>query len=256
MNPVLVLVRKEFTESLRNGKWIWLPVALIILGISQPLSLYYMPQLLEVAGGLPDGAVINIPTPDAAEVLMGTLSQFGMLGTLLFVLASMNIISAERNNGSLTFIMVRPVTEFEYILSKWLGALAIFGVSFFLSYLLTWYYTAELFSMVDITKVLMSFLIYMLWICFVLALTLFCGVLLKNGGGIAGLSISILAVLALTSSLMPAFMKWSPTNLQTEAGQILISDPTSSLWTAVISTAVFIILLLGVAVWRLKRGLY
>ena len=92
MKNFLTLFKKEMKESLRNGKWIWLPIVLIIIGISQPITNYYMPQILEAAGNLPEGAVIDFPTPTGEEVLMGTMSQYGMIGTLLFVLATMGVI--------------------------------------------------------------------------------------------------------------------------------------------------------------------
>ena len=61
MNNFLILFKKEMKESMRNGKWIWIPVVFMIIGVSQPLTSYYMPQILEAAGNLPDGAVIEIP---------------------------------------------------------------------------------------------------------------------------------------------------------------------------------------------------
>ena len=82
MNRFLTLLSKEITELMRNGKLIWLPVVLMIIGISQPLTSYYMPQILDMAGNLPEGASITIPTPSGEEVLSGALSQYGTIGTL------------------------------------------------------------------------------------------------------------------------------------------------------------------------------
>ncbi|KMK75594.1 ABC transporter permease [Alkalihalobacillus pseudalcaliphilus] len=252
MNAIAILVKKEWTESLRNGKWIWLPIALCILGISQPLSMYYLPQLLEAAGGLPEGAVIDIPTPYASEVLIGTLSQFALLGTLLFVLASMNSIAHERNNGSIVFVLVRPVSFVHYILSKWMSLLILFGVSFGLSYFLTWYYTVQLFGTVTLEKLVYSTLIYLLWIGFLIALTLCISTFLRNGAGIAGLTICIVAILALADMLIPAFMKWSPTQLQAEAGQILVRSSSGELWMSLITTLLLTGCLLYIATKKMR----
>ena len=107
MRNFIILFKKEMKESMRNGKWIWLPIVLMIIGIMQPITSYYMPQILEMAGNLPEGAVIDIPMPSGEEVLISTFSQYGTIGTLLFVLALMNVISQERQNG-LVFVVVRP----------------------------------------------------------------------------------------------------------------------------------------------------
>lgn len=66
----------------------------LLLGSSTPLSTYFMPQILENFGGLPEGAVIDIPTPTGTEVLAQTLSDFGLLGVLVLTLALMGIVSA------------------------------------------------------------------------------------------------------------------------------------------------------------------
>jgi len=223
MRNFLTLLQKELTESLRNGKWIWLPIAIILIGISQPITTYYMPQILESAGNLPEGAVIEIPTPSGEEVLASTLGQFGTIGTLLFVLGSMSAISMERQNSSLTLVMVRPVSPFQYIASKWAAQLLIALVSFIASYALVWYYTNLLFNPVDWKLMLSSLGIYSLWILFIISVTTLAGTLLKASSGIAGISISLLAVLSVSSGLFTRFMEWSPANLRSHASGVLMN---------------------------------
>ncbi|MBM7622007.1 ABC-2 type transport system permease protein [Bacillus tianshenii] len=223
MRNFLTLFQKELTESMRNGKWIWLPIAIILIGISQPITTYYMPQILESAGNLPEGAVIEIPTPSGEEVLASTLGQFGSIGTLLFVLGSMSAISMERQNSSLTLVMVRPVSPFQYIASKWASQLLIALVSFIASYVLVWYYTNLLFTSVDWKFMLSSLGIYSLWILFIISVTTLAGTLLKASSGIAGISIALLGVLSVSSGLFTRFMEWSPTNLRTHASGVLMN---------------------------------
>ncbi|WP_078382310.1 ABC transporter permease [Sutcliffiella halmapala] len=222
MKNFITLFQKELTESLRNGKWIWLPIAFIIIGISQPITSYYMPQILESAGNLPEGTVIEIPTPSGEEVLAGTLSQFGTIGSLLLVLATMGTISNERQNGSLTLVMVRPVHPFQYIVSKWAAQLLIALVSFLLSYGLTWYYTNLLFNPVNWDVMLTSSAIYSLWIVFLLSVTILMGTFLKATSGIAGLSVIVLGGLSVISSLFITYTQWSPTNLRAHATAFLM----------------------------------
>ncbi len=242
------------TESIRNGKWIWLPIVLIIIGISQPLTSYYMPQILEMAGNIPDGATIDIPTPSGEEVLMGTLSQFGMIGTLLFVLAVMSVIAQERQNGSLTLVMVRPISALQYIGSKYVAQLVLLLVAFFLSYGFTWYYTNLLFSDVAWTVIISSFIVYSLWIVFVVAVTIFTGTVVKNNGGIAGASILFLGAISLLTSLLPRFMEWSPGNLRAAASMVLLEGVWSKdVWMVVSCTVALSVLFFALAVWRFKR---
>ncbi|WP_152654947.1 ABC transporter permease [Oceanobacillus sp. CFH 90083] len=256
MSGMQVLIQKEWLESMRNGKWIWLPIAFAILAMSQPLTMYYMPQLLEIAGGLPEGAVIDIPAPSGEEVLSGVLSQYTFLGTLLFVLAAMNVIVHERNNGSIIFISVRPVSALSYILSKWISLLVLYLISFMISFVIAWYYTNILFSMVSAAKLFGSIGIYSIWLCFLVALVLSVSTFLKSNSSIAGVSIGILAILALASELAPVYMKWSPTQLQSQAVQALQQTIISDLWLPITVTVLVTIFLLCLAIWRMKQWDY
>ena len=254
MKNFMILFKKEMKESMRSGKWIWLPIVLMVIGISQPLTSYYMPQILEAAGNLPEGAVIDIPKPTGEEVLIGTLSQYGTIGTLLFVLAMMGVISQERQTGSLTFVMVRPVSALQYIGSKFIAQLCILLVSLAASYLLTWYYTNILFNVVPWNLMLLSLAVYSLWLVFIAAVTLLAGTLLRNNGGIAGVSVVFLSAVSLLTTLLPKYMEWSPGNLRAEASKILLEGEwVGSASVVSFSTLALSILCIGLAVYSFKR---
>ncbi|WP_166000772.1 ABC transporter permease subunit [Bacillus sp. Cs-700] len=256
MTRFLTLLNKEITELMRNGKLIWLPIVLMIIGISQPLTSYYMPQILDMAGNLPEGASITIPTPTGEEVLSGALSQYGTIGTLLFVLATMNVIAQERQNGSITLVMVRPVNEWQYLGSKTVAQLALLLLSLILSYCLTWYYTNLLFTPVDWQVMLSSLVMYCFWVIFVVCVTIFVGTILQHNGGIAGVSILFLSLISLLTSLLPKFMEWSPGNIRGEATKLLVEQQwTESAWTVIGSTATLSLLLFiaGVMVMRMYK---
>ncbi|WP_400245251.1 ABC transporter permease [Niallia sp. JL1B1071] len=254
MRNFLTLFQKEMLESKRNGKWIWLPVVMMILGVSQPITTYYMPQIIEKAGNLPEGTKIEFPVPTGAEVLAATLSQYGTIGTLLFVLATMGIISHERQNNVLILIMARPVSAFQYIACKWSSQVIIALTSLFLSYVLTWYYTNLLFLPVRWIDALTSFLIYSLWIIFILTFTIWLGTLLRNTGGIAGVSLTFLAVLSLLTGLITKYMKWSPATLRNEATSILMHNQSiDTFLLPVFSTIGLSVILFVLAVFTFRR---
>ncbi|WP_054636111.1 ABC transporter permease [Thalassobacillus sp. C254] len=146
MNQWIQLWKKECLEMWRNFKWIWVPLVFIILGLTEPLSTYYMPVIMESVGGLPEGAVFEMPMPSPGEVLMMTTSQFNMLGILVIVLASMGLISSERRSGVAGLILVRPVPHASYVTAKWTGMIVLGWLSLFLGYLASWYYTNLLFG--------------------------------------------------------------------------------------------------------------
>ncbi|MDG0794039.1 hypothetical protein OMP38_26850 [Cohnella ginsengisoli] len=64
MSQWLVLYAKEMLGMRRSYKWLWLPLVFLLLGIMNPVTTYYMPQLLE-ASGISAEAAAAIPTPTA-----------------------------------------------------------------------------------------------------------------------------------------------------------------------------------------------
>src|SRR5690606_40003656 len=56
-------------------------------------------------------------------------------------------------------------------------------------------------------------------------------------GGIAGVSVVVLAVLSLGSSLFPKYMKWSPANAQSQASDYLLTGVWQDSLTLMIFTS-------------------
>ncbi|MGF9888833.1 ABC transporter permease [Priestia megaterium] len=257
MNTFGVLFKKELHELFANGKGIWLPISLILLGITQPLTNYYMPQIINMAGNLPKGAIIQLPTPTGQEVMQGVLSQYSTIGTLLIVLASMNMISNERQNHAAVLVMMRPVSIIQYIMSKWAAQIALVIGSTFISYIAAWYYTNLLFSYVDWTHMVVSFLLYSLWLIFILSVLVAAGTFLLQSGGIAGVSILIIALLSFLSTLFTNQLKWSPAALSQYAARLLEQLHWSqSVTYAVVVTLMSSFFLLIAAVRRYKKVEY
>ncbi len=254
MRIFLTLFQKEWLEAWRDKKLIWLPIVMIILAVSQPISYYYMEDILAVAGNLPEGAVIDIPVPTGEEVLSSILSQFDLIGIAIVILSVMGAISNERNSGALSLVMARPVQPLQYIASKWLVQALILIMSFGVGYLFAYYYVVLLFNEVPFTRLLISFAIYCLWIIFAMTLTIFVGTWINKTGGIAGVSLMIVAALYLSNSIFPKFMKWNPANASRETNYLLVTGNFGdSLYLMVITSCLLILILVVLAVLRFSR---
>lgn len=253
MKVFLTLLNKELLEAWRDQKLIWLPIVIIILSISQPFSLYYMPEIMEMAGNLPDGAVIDIPVPKGEEVLAGTLSQLGMIGTAIFVLSVMGSVAQERNSRALSLVMARPVQAVQYMGSKWVANGIILLFSFIIGYSLAFYYTNILFNDVEVKRFFASLVVYSIWILFILAVTLLGSTIVKKVGGVAGVSLLAVAFIALCNSLFPKFIAWSPANAQNQASHYLMTgswDHSFSLMIVASITLIACIFLLTVVSFK------
>ncbi|MFJ7725710.1 ABC transporter permease [Neobacillus sp. NPDC097160] len=256
MSQWMTLLQKEIVEMWRNFKWIWVPITFILIGVQQPITTYYMPQILDLAGGLPEGAVIKIPTPSAGEVLIQGLGQYTTLGVLIIVLSTMGILAAERKSGVAAMILVKPVSYRSFVTAKWAGGVLLVWFSFLIGYLATWYYTGILFEWIPIEDFFQSFFFYGLWLTVILTITIFFSASLLTPG-IAGFSsLAVVIVVNLVSSTISNLLEWSPSQLTGYAGEILlgkgISDDT--LPASIIAAGCIVILLaLSVVIFKKKE---
>ncbi|MNI35116.1 putative transmembrane protein YxlG [compost metagenome] len=243
-----VLYSKEMKEFARTSKWIWVPIVFVLMGITQPVTSYYMPQILQMAGNLPAGTVIEIPPPQAGEVLAQTLSQFGLIGLLILVLSSMSTLTGEKQKGVLSLIMVRQVPAASYLSSKLAAYATLITAAFALGYGASWYYTELLIGQQPLQEVIQSFLLYWLWFVFVLTLTILLGVCLKQSAGVAAISLLIATLLSIGSQLVSKYMQWSPGMLTTHAHVLLVQGDWSQVGWSIGGTLLMIGLALAAAV--------
>lgn len=249
-----VLYKKELFAFWRSSKWIWLPIVFALLGVMQPLTMYYMPEILKATGGLPEGAVFELPTPSGGEVMAGVLSQFGTIGVVIIVAAVMGTIHSDRQRGTMSLIMSRPVSAWQYIISKWSAEVTILFVSLLFGYGLSAYYTNILFSEVSVGILLKSFFIYFIWICFIITVTLLGSLLFKQIGAVMGVSIVVIALLSLLDDFLEKYMKWSPSLLSTQASSLLVEGELFDyFWMNLVSSLGMIVALLFVVVFIFNR---
>jgi ABC-2 type transport system permease protein len=250
----MTLFQKEILEMWRNFKWIWVPITFILLGVSEPVSSYYLPQIIKSFGGLPEGAIIDIPSPSAGAVLASGLSQYSTLGVLIIVLGTMGVIAGERKSGVAAMILVKPVSYLSYITSKWAGSLLLVWFSLFIGYLSTWYYTGQLFEWVPFGEFFQSFVLYGLWLTVILTVTVFFSSALLSPGMAGFVSLALALVVSIISGALSHILEWSPSQLTSYASALLITGelPNDTLPTSLIGI-LLIVILLWLSVFLFKK---
>lgn len=104
MKQFSVLLQKEFQESWRNFKLLWIPLVFVSLGIMDPITNYYMEDILNAVGYMPEEFQMVWPEFSAADIIMASTSQFQMIGLIVLVAVFASSISKERQNGTATFL--------------------------------------------------------------------------------------------------------------------------------------------------------
>ena len=254
MRDLVILFQKEWRENTRNFKILWIPLIFIFFGVSEPLTSYYLPQILESVGNIPEEAMVAFPEFTPSQILMATMGQYQFIGMLVLILGFTGTISRERKNGTGTLLYVRPISYLSYFLSKWkvVSIIALTGV--WLGLLTSWYYTGQLFGPVPAGDFFAFAGTYSVWILFVVTIVLAMSAWLPTGGA-AGLSLALILFVQIVDSLLGTYWTVSPWKIATYATQWLTGSPdTSDFWWSISVTIVAIVVLIVFGVWMSKRN--
>ncbi|GGD01705.1 hypothetical protein GCM10007216_35540 [Thalassobacillus devorans] len=253
MMQFLTVFKREMLESGRNFKWIWVPLVFILLGLSDPLSTYYLPQIIESVGGLPEGASFEIPTPPPHDVLMMSLAQFSQLGVLVIALMSMGLIAGERKSGVAELVLVKPVKYSTYVSAKWAATSVLVLVSLFAGLLASWYYVNLLFGNISFSNLLATWFFYGLWLLFVISISVFMNSLFKVPGLVGFMTIVLVILTSIMTTVLDHILDWSPAKLSPYI-RMMLSEGTISgdLWATALITIGISIGLLAAAIYTFR----
>lgn len=221
MKSFMTLLSKEFLGLVRSSKVIWLPIVFMLLSVMQPVTYYFMDDIMKMSGSLPEGAVFEMPMPTSGEVMASVLSQLNSIGILLIIVAVMGTISDERKSGALILVFTRPVSSLQIVASKTVAHAALLIFSFICGYLLSYYYTILLFSALPISDLLVSMLIYSLYIIFIVSCVVLSSAILNGNGAIAIINAIFFFILSLAGGYFQDQLAWIPTQLSSYASSIV-----------------------------------
>lgn len=240
------LLQKEILENWRNFKWVWVPLVMVLIASMDPVSTYYLPQIIDAVEGMP-GAPIDIPEYQPRDIIMMSLGQFSSLGVLVIVLMSMGTIASERKSGVLELILVKPVSYKNYITAKWMALLLLVWISFIIGMLGSWYYVTILFGDLSFVSLLKIIFFYGLWLSLVISFSIFYNTLVKSPGLVAFLTILTLMIMSILTKIFARYLEWSPTNLSGHIQEMLLngSIPTDLFGSAGITIIMIGLLLIG-----------
>ncbi|WP_312151502.1 ABC transporter permease subunit [Paenibacillus odorifer] len=254
MRSAWVLYRKEMLEMARSYKLIWIPVVFILLGIMQPLTTYYLPEILKASGDVPPGLLEGYEIPSAAAVMAQSLGQYGTIGMLVLALGAMNVLAGERYSGTMELILVRPVSPAAIVFAKWAAQLTLLIVALGLGAAGAAYYTEQLIGSLSWGDVIAASGVYGLWLlCAVSATLLFSGFLKSPVA--AFLALALMAGLSLGQSLLPSWFEWAPAGLSGLSAGILMAGEGFRVGPYISAAILILICLVGAALLTRKNNL-
>lgn len=102
------IIGKEILEMVRTSRLLIWTVVCMVFGIISPLTAYYLPDIISTFGATENIAILfgEITYQDSIEQY---IKNFGQIGTIVLILMSMGSVASEKVDGSVQFLLVRPV---------------------------------------------------------------------------------------------------------------------------------------------------
>ncbi|WP_332647463.1 ABC transporter permease [Lysinibacillus sp. 54212] len=244
MSQFNVFFVKELRENWRSFKFIWIPLVFILLGASDPVMNYFLEDILNAVGNVPEGFEMMMPDYAPIDLIYATTGQFQSIGLIVLVAAFAGSISRERQNGTATLLYVRPISYRTFFLSKWAVASIVSIFSAVAGYGASMYYTAILYGTVDPASFMKMLGTYIIWILFVMAVTLAMSAIFNTAIATA-LSIIIISIGLIIDSLIGSFWTISPWKLATYGVQFISGgqDAKDYLFTLCLTIGLTIVLI-------------
>jgi len=198
-------------------------------------------------------------TPEnVVSTAIGVFVNIGVFATSIgIVVGSQGAIIREKQLGTAAWVLSKPASRTAFIFAKWLAysvsiidhLLTFPAIVFLIQSQLFWKQIPAPGQFVE------SWLIMALNLQFYLALTLMLGTIFSARGPVAGIGISFLFAGSLLPLVLPEWITLLfPWMLQKLAETIALGKPLPEGWVIpVIATVVWILIFMGIALWRFGR---
>lgn len=249
-----VLLKKEFREAWRSWKFLWIPLVFALLGMNDPLINYYIMDILNAVGNVPEGFEMLMPELMPVDLLQASIGQFQTIGLLVIMASFVGIISKERASGTATLLYVRPISFGAYFMSKFIVMSAVCFVSILAGFAASVYYTSILYGTLEIGPLLASFCTYYVWLMFVIAVTLMMSASFKTIIATT-CAFTVIFIGQIVDMVIGLFWTISPWKLASY-GPLLVRGTMemSDYWWSLIMTIALIILCICIGITMMKRN--
>ena len=239
--------------KIEGSRWLT-PRTLITQSLAWLFAINFIVAMPLIVAPIVDGSEI-VTLDMASEIFIGIFSMVIAVGAIIVMQSS---LVGEKQSGTAAWLLSNPITRTSFVLSKLLAntlgllfvAIALQGA---IGYGIVSY---ALGSMLPVGAYLASMGLQTLHMLFYITLTLALGAFFDSRGPIMGIGIMVVMIQDLLAGFLGSYLPWFPNILpkMLNVGSIMLirgqSLPTA---LPIIATAVYTIVLTGLAIWRFKR---
>jgi ABC-2 type transport system permease protein len=227
------LLKKELREQLRTYRLVIVAGVFLFFGITTPLLLKYLPEIVKLAG---ENVPIEIPPPTAAQSLLEYAGTIGQIGVLVAVLVAMGSVANERSRGTAVMTLSKPVTRGAFVGAKWTASSLTFLASLAVASLVCLGYTVWLIGPPSAAAFTGQNLLLALFLLFCLALTVYFSSLFRSSLAAGGIALALIIAQA-ALSVVPVVGDFLPSKLLTWGNNLVNGSGPAYPWSLAVSAA-------------------
>jgi ABC-2 type transport system permease protein len=220
------VLRKELTEWMRGR------AALIVAAIATAIAVFttLVPFVVQASGEAAQGPPLSMDPTD--NVLLGW--RGGQTVAIITILATMSLLSGERDRGTLGWTLTNPVSSTSVIAAKFLAAVLVIATTAVIVPLAVSVGVATVAygAVPDLQTVGVFAALFLTLPMFYVALTVALGTGIKSTAGVAGIAFLVMFVPPVIGGLVPVVNEVSPTSIGTWALATATGATTSVLTLA------------------------
>lgn len=137
------LLKKELNEYFKTPKILILATAFIFFAIASPALAKYMNEILAMAA---EDINITFPDPTLHDAWMQFFKNMHTICFIIFLIIMTGTVSQEKNKGSMTLVLTKNVSRFQFLFHKLIAGIIILTVLVILAIFFSGYYTNRLFD--------------------------------------------------------------------------------------------------------------
>jgi ABC-type transport system involved in multi-copper enzyme maturation permease subunit len=223
--------RKEVTE------WFKGPKALIVAGVSVAGAMFLsvIPLVVRATSQAAESGLEHSPVDLSMDPTTNVLLGWGGQGVpLIAIVATMALLSAERDRGTLAWSLSNPVSATSVIAAKFVAAMLVFSVTAVILPIALQVALATVVygALPDLSIVGTFAALFLALPAFYIALTIGVGTAVKSTAGVAGVAFAVMFVPQLIGGLVPIVNELTPTSIGHWAMATAKGQPASMLTLA------------------------
>lgn len=234
-------LRKEMLQQWRTKRVLAVVAVIGSFGMLSPLLAYFTPQLLRAIPGAEQFSEL-VPTPTISDAMAQYIKNISQFGFILAILLGMSAVAGEKESGTASLILSKPMTRGAFLISKFTAQMVGYLIGFAPGMLGAYFYTLILFGKSDLIAFSEITLLLYLWLLPYVAVTLV-GSVLASSTSAAGGTALVGAVVLLVSANIPQIGGLMPGALIGWAGQVGVGNSPVTFNGGALATAIVITLI-------------